>query len=197
MRTIRYDVPMVRQHKSPVCWLACATMILQYKRGITLEATQLGQYSGDFRFQSVPREAHAMSGDQEVAELRRLGFTVTRSAALAPNLARVPSMAMAGPNRDRTGVPTTGPSEELIHWILANHGPFILRHNAGAFWYGPGRSFTSGIGHSVVITGINPVRDIVYFNNPWGQIDVPTSVSSVVGAMNRWERGGQVSIAWL
>jgi len=196
MNTIRHNVRMVRQRTSPICWLACATMIIQYKRGFTPDSTYLGQNGGDFRFQSVPREPHADSGAQEISELQRLGFNVTTSAIAARNLAQFPTM---GPNRaGRTAIPPGGPSEELVHWILETHGPFILRHNAGAFSYGPNRApVTSGLGHSVVVTGINPSRNMVYFNNPWGDRDVPTSVSSIVGAMQRWERRGGRSIAWL
>lgn len=88
----------------------------------------------------------------QYAWLRRLGFTVTNSR----NIRGHRSLTMAAPR----GIPTlpAGPSEELIHWLLVNQGPFILN---------------------------------------WGDRNVQTTASSMVGAISRWEASGGQSIAFL
>jgi hypothetical protein len=153
---------MVSQQFSPVCWLACAVMIIQFKRGYTPSGDDINWRGIDFRTQAVTVDDQAATGVAQLAWLRRLGFVVMRCSA---------------------------PSEAEIESLLVNHGPFLLNHNAGAFWYGPTRATpTSGSGHAVVVTGIDTNSHTVYFNNPWGEKDVPTTVSSIVGAMQRWQR---------
>lgn len=165
---------MVNQQYSPICWLACAAMVIQFKWGYTPSAPDLGMRGPDFREpQTVPGEAP--TGNEQDAWLRRLGFSLMRM---------------------RT------PGEAAIESVLVNHGPFILRHNVGAFWYGPTRAPASGEmlgqGHAVVVTGIDTNSHTVYFNNPWGDRDVPTTASSIVGAIARWERNpADSSIAYL
>jgi Papain-like cysteine protease AvrRpt2 len=87
--------------------------------------------------------------------------------------------------------------------LLQDNGPFILIHRAGAFSYGPelpappapagGRAPL----HAVVITGIDTERHRVTFNNPWGQRDVATTSSSVVGAIRRLEAEDKAPFAYL
>jgi hypothetical protein len=158
----RYDVLMVSQQFSPVCWLACAVMIIQFKRGYTPSGADINWRGQDFRTPGLTQDDQAASGTEQIAWLRRLGFAVTRVAT---------------------------PSEAQIQSLLVNHGPFLLNHNAGAFWYGPTRSTpTTGVGHSVVVTGVDTSSHTVYFNNPWGEKDVPTTTASIVGAMQRWQK---------
>ena len=50
MASVKYDVDMVSQQFSPVCWLACAAMLIQFKRRFTPSAEDLGMAAGaDFR----------------------------------------------------------------------------------------------------------------------------------------------------
>jgi len=167
---IRHSVPMVRQGHSPVCWLACATMLYQYKRGQTPTARTMGMGGVDFRRgvanrQSMPSDAP--TGAQQHAWLRRLGFRVVRSSELVEQ--------------------TTTPSHELIYNLLERHGPFVLNHNCGAFWYGQGVPVPTTGGHSVLVTGMDTEAGGCWFNNPWGTANVMTTTDSLVGAINRWE----------
>ena len=193
MARIQYDVDMVGQQYSPVCWLACAAMVMQYKRRVTPSAEMLGQLADDFRTPglTVPGE-HATASEKWQA-LRRMGFVVTRSSNI-----RDPRMLGMAPPRPGTPVlRSSTPSEELVHWLLANHGPFVLNHMCGSFWYGPNWTMPITGEHSVVITGIDTGTHTVYFNNPWGDRNVPTTTPSIVGAITRYEAAGQPPFAYL
>jgi len=158
-----YNVLMVRQGQNPVCWLACATMLVQFKRNMTPTSEYMGIADADFRGPvSVPSY-----GAEEWSRLRNLGFVNARWAQL--------------------GLSSQTPSPQTILEMLQRHGPFILHHHCGSFWYGPGIPVPRTGGHSVLVVGIDTDRGDVYFHNPWGQTNVPTTASSIVGAINRWE----------
>jgi hypothetical protein len=169
MARVKYDVDMVRQQYSPVCWLACAAMLVQFKRGQTPSSEALGIAGIDFRHQglTVPREE--MGSQPWDDHLRALGFTVARCAGVDG--------------------PSAVASEELIYWVLQQHGPFILSHYCGSFWYGAGIPVPSSGLHSVLVTGIDTDKGGCWFNNPWGRTDIPTTTASLVGAMRRYEAG--------
>ena len=195
MSSIHHNVAMVGQQFSPVCLVACAAMVIQYKRGYTPTAEALGLRGPDFRTPGLTVRREANTEEEQSAWLRRLGFVLARSTQI-----RDPRTVSMAPSRSGHGVlRSSGPSEELIEWLLRTHGPFILNHNSGAFSYGPRWTALTppGTGHAVVITGIETNRHRVYFNNPWGDRDVPTTASSIVGAIERWERAGFSSIAYL
>ncbi|MGH9794180.1 MAG: papain-like cysteine protease family protein [Candidatus Acidiferrales bacterium] len=190
MSVIRYHVPVgVPQSTSPICWLACAVMIMQYKRGSThLTMAELGIVGDgvDYRISSVASPA-TYSLDQG-AFLRQWGFTLAR---LQP--------------RPRGCAPS---DEAYVQSLLREHGPLILNHYEGSFWYGANRvNLPKGVpknppgtppqGHSVVITGWDSTLRRVYFNNPWGDTDVPTTESSIMNAIRRWETPYRFSLAYL
>ncbi len=202
MPRVRHNVLMVSQQFSPVCWLACATMIMQYKRNMTPDASQLGITRDDFREPGYTIESETANNEETYAYLRRLSFTVTNSERVQRS---VPSPGAIVPDRPTMAPPplrdtrlAMSPGERLIHWLLVNKGPFILNHHCGAFSYGPGGTPRSGA-HAVVITGLDttPPRSRVYFNNPWGTKDVTTTTTSIAAAWQRWERAGGLSFAYL
>ncbi|MEZ5344302.1 MAG: papain-like cysteine protease family protein [Pyrinomonadaceae bacterium] len=168
MPRVKYNVEMVSQQYSPTCWLACAAMLIQFKRHFTPSAEQLGITNDtDFRARLTSPDY----GWECMNRLRRLGFTNARSSELPVN--------------------HRSPSKDMIYELLTLKGPFILHHRCGAFWYGPGRTVpTSDNSHAVLIVGIDTERDgpCVWFNNPWGQTDVMTTSSSIVNAISNWER---------
>jgi hypothetical protein len=198
MARTHYDVPLVSQQFSPVCWLACAVMVLQFKHRYTPSVEFLGQ-NADFRIEGLTVEDDHRGYENQCGQLRRMGFIVVRSTNL-----RDPSMRAMAPPRSRQPIRRPlGPSEALVLSLLQDNGPFILIHRAGAFSYGPelppppapagGRAPL----HAVVITGIDTERHRVTFNNPWGQRDVATTSSSVVGAIRRLEAEDKAPFAYL
>jgi hypothetical protein len=189
MARFRYHVPMVYQSTSPVCWLACAVMIMQFRRGVTPSTlASLGiREDWDFRASSIPNPNR--NNDHYHERLRHLGFTL---AKLQP--------------RPRGCAPS---DEEYVHWLLRERGPLILNHRVGSFWYGATRvpvlpkgtpkdppGMPRG-GHAVVITGYDTDLQRIYFNNPWGDVDVPTTESSILGAIRQWEGLGYYPLAYL
>ena len=172
--TIRFNVPMIQQQFSPVCWLASAAMVLQYKGRISPATEDLRQQGPDFRTPGLTVSSQYPTGAGQQSELRRLGFVGARSFSC---------------------------TEEGLYQILRQHGPVILMHHVGMFTYGPGAPIPAnarGSGHAVVITGLDANRHAIFFNNPWGQKDVPTTLGSICGAIERWERNpADIAIWWL
>src|SRR5262245_59776792 len=141
MPTMRYNVDMVSQQFSPVCWLACAAMLIQFKRRMTPTAAALGITGGmDFR---EPRTVPSY-GAAEWDHLLRLGMINARSSELDVF--------------DRTI------SQNMIYRQLQQHGPFILHHYCGSFWYGPGVNVPTKGGHAVLVVGTDTDLGCVWFN---------------------------------
>lgn len=187
----RYNVLMVSQQYSPVCLIACTAMIIQFKRGYTPSITDLGLQGPDFR-QPWTVEEEAANIPEQMARLRRLGFSLSRfPQAAAPAERAVPAAPTMLPRPAHRPPDLLAQGETAIESLLVHHGPFILIHNVGAFWYGPTRQAaageSSGGPHAVVITGIDTRSHTVYFNNPWGDRDVPTTLQSILNAVRRWE----------
>ncbi len=197
MAVIRHVVPMVAQGGSPVCWAACAMMLMQYKHHRSLNQNEL-DIGGDLRNSSV-----AHPGNQ-YAILQRWGFESKRSSNVTLHLGsearrarRFARRSVASPSSmDRLPIGYRPPpqlrqtSSEILIAMLEYWGPVILNHNCGAFSYGPGVNTPTAGAHSVLITGVDTNRGVFFFNNPWRQTDVMTSIRSIQGAILRWEANG-------
>jgi hypothetical protein len=207
MSTVRYHVALVSQQFTPVCWLACAVMVIQFKRGYTPSAESLG-IQDDFRFPSYTASGPLPATDgEQMAYFRRLGFTPCRSANV-PHQRTTSTLEFSErrmaprPMLVRVTEPSQ-PSEEVILYLLRNHGPFILNHYPRSFSYGPGvvvpapRPGEPRTSHSVVVTGIDTTRHTVYFNNPWGQTDVAATTQAIVGAIRRHETENRIPFIYL
>ena len=76
------------------------------------------------------------------------------------------------------------PAADYVENLLRNHGPFMLTHIVGTFSYGAQwGAVTPGGSHAVVITGIDTAADRITFNNPWGDVNQPTSINSILSSM--------------
>lgn len=185
MSRIRYAVPMVLQQTSPVCWLTCAMMLLQRHRRRSLSTNEINYVNDDPRLASV---GNVGTQSMITNTLQHWGFRVRRIRQV-----HVPLMNFSEPGRN-TYEPQAmlwGSNDKLVEVnimfaMLRNFGPFILFHRCGTFSYGPGRGSPTGY-HAVLITGIDLDRKVCYFNNPWGDVNVPTSLDSIVGAIRDWE----------
>ena len=199
MPQIRFDVPMIEQGSTSLCWLACATMIISYKYRNQMAGVHI-QHDIGSRIRDLPTDR--FSAEFSIRTLSRLGFSTRKTNILSP-IGR-------SANRNQTTSRTWVQQGELyLYEVLNDHGPFILLHDLGAFSYGPDwPGEYRGVGHAVVIVGINTARHTGYFNNPWGNPTragetgnepdyVATSSRSILGAIRRWEARGNRSLCLL
>lgn len=167
---IRYYVPPVEQGSNPVCWVACAAMIKNYRGQST--QTLIGDLleGYDPSNSSIPNPSQNGS---LYPTLESWGF-----GHLMPN---------------------GFPSEYYLKTILSNRGPVILFHYVNGFNYGP-RGFGSSstqASHAVVITGIDTVKNKTYFSNPWGNNDVEADTMMILRAMDKYAKSGRQPLSYL
>ena len=158
---MKYNVPLLTQTVSPICYVVCAAMIQKYwqeKAGNTFNTPHL---TGGFDPVNSCIAAATIQG-LYTQRLERAGFAL-----------------ISKPNQpfDKSGLVKK----------LQQCGPLLLNHFVANFNYGAGRGGkqppnAAGI-HAVVITGI--VGDSAYFNNPWGDKDVDIPVSDLVASVDQ------------
>ena len=155
-----YDVPLVMQQSSPICWIACATMISSWKSGQT---QGIGAMTGGYdpNSASIPNVSTTMI---EEGRLRRLGFTLERSES--PSAEYIERLLNRGP------------------FILLHFMAGFPYHFGRAFTIPPGAT------HAIVITGIDTAgfegKGRCWFNNPWGTKNSSCYIEDVVTAMKKW-----------
>ena len=98
MATITHDVPMVRQYQNPICWVACAAMILSYKSRTSVTVRSLIGYDPGNSCIMNPATSWAVMYQM----LEEWGITSTG--------------------------PQMCPAVRYIQDMLEHHGPFILTH---------------------------------------------------------------------
>ena len=96
---LRYSVPMVAQGPNPICWVACAAMILSYKRQ---RSVTVGEINNGFDPSNSSIANPATSWPVFYTLLDDLGFKSTG--------------------------PYISPSEDFLLNLLRFEGPFILTH---------------------------------------------------------------------
>lgn len=198
MSRIRYIVPMVRQETSPVCWLACAIMLMQRNNRSSVSENAFNYLYGDPRMGSM-LNVNSQTTIQNT--LLGLGFRVRRLSQVHVNT----DFTFNEPGRNTTepdymywSSRERNMEARVIYAILSNFGPFILFHRCGRFWYGRNHNEQVTGRHAVLITGIDLDSKTCWFNNPWGEINVPTSLRSIIGAIHDWESNpSSPSVAYL
>jgi len=174
MARIVYNVPMVRQGISPICWVACAAMILSFKGKMSISIGSINGGSGPSNScVSNPVDLYdiieASCNDRWVtfySLLIELGFT------------------SEGPN---------SPSIGYIERILRHHSPFILTHYTQTLAPTVSSPNTT---HAVVITGIDTNTRICFFNNPWGTRQ-QTNVNAILADIVRLKQHGIQPVAYI
>ena len=157
-----YDVPLVIQKSSPICWIACATMISSWKSG---QSQGLGAMTGGYEpnSASIPNVSSTLVAE---ARLRRLGFTLERSEA--PSSQYIERLLDRGPFI-------------LLHFVAG-----FPYHFGRAFVLPPNST------HAIVITGIDTAgfdgKGRCWFNNPWGTRNTSCYTGDVIAAMAKWPR---------
>jgi len=171
-----YHIVMQSQQYSPVCAIASATMIIQFKHRVTPSWAMLGVPGDDYRLPNYTVDNPFPTETAQENWLRSVGFTLAR-----------------------TGIKISTPLSEcatIIEKLLIHHGPFIFLHYYRSIPYGPNYQVQKqNSAHAVVINGI--AGHTIYFCNPWGNLNVPVSLRTFVGAIARWEKFGWMSVAYL
>ncbi len=149
MGLILYQVPMVEQGDNPICWVACAAMILSYKRSASVTIASL--IGTDPSFASVDDPARSWAETQ----------TYLNSWSIACE------------------TQTSSPTSDYIEQRLESFGPLIFCHSSEGFPYDsrfPAYA-CSGLlppdaSHAIVLTGINTDDNTIAFKNPWGDVGI-------------------------
>ncbi|HEY2867033.1 MAG TPA: papain-like cysteine protease family protein [Pyrinomonadaceae bacterium] len=158
---MRYDVPLLTQSVSPICFVVCAAMVQKYWQqtaGSSFDTTDITG-GADPNNSCVP--GAAVQG-LYTERLQRAGF------AMIPR-------------------PAQPFNKQNIDSLLRQSGPLLLNHFVANFNYGAARggkqpANAQGI-HCVVVAGI--VGDNAYFNNPWGDKDVQIPASDLVASIDQ------------
>jgi len=158
---MRYNVPLLSQTVSPICFVVCAAMVQKYWQQTAGNPFNTSDLTGGFDPVNSCIAAASVQG-LYTQRLERAGFALIRK-----------------PTRrfDRLGVDTQ----------LQRFGPLVLNHFVANFNYGAGRGGKQPAGaagiHAVVITGI--AGDRAFFNNPWGDKDVEIPVSDLLASIDQ------------
>lgn len=158
---MRYNVPLLTQSFSPICYVVSAAMVQKYWQqtvGGTFDTTDLT--GGDDPNNSCIPPAAVQGLYTE--RLRWAGFEM------------IPK-------------PTNKFKKTDIDQLLTKNGPLVLNHFVANFNYGTGRggkqaANADGI-HAVVIAGISGEK--AYFNNPWGDKDVEIPVNDLLASIDQ------------
>ncbi len=161
---IIYNVPLIRQGHNPICWVACAAMILSFKKHRPIS---IGDINNGFDPSNSSMSNPALTMSSFYRQLADLGFKV-----MGPHIS---------------------PGVDFIPTQLADHGPFMLTHYTKTL-----APAVQGLGtHAVVITGVDMEKDKVFFNNPWGHKNDSTSVSTIMGSLERLWAQNVKSVAYI
>ncbi|MEP6849598.1 MAG: papain-like cysteine protease family protein [Acidobacteriota bacterium] len=158
---MKYDVPLLTQGESPICYVVCAAMVQAYWQRTAGSDFDTPYLTGgaDPTNSCIPG-AHVQGLYNK--RLQRAGFTLIAK-------------------------PPTRFNKNNIDNLLSQNGPLVLNHFMANFNYGPLRggkqpATADGI-HCVVIVGI--VGDTAYINNPWGDKDVQIPASDLVASIDQ------------
>lgn len=158
---MKYNVPLLDQGVSPICYVVCAAMIQKYWQQTA---------GGDF---NTP---HLTGGDDP-----------TNSCIPAATVQGLYAERLERAGFTLIPKPTQPFDKQAIISLLSQHGPLEFNHFVANFNYGAKRggkraANARGI-HAVVITGI--VGDKAYFNNPWGDKDVDIPVADLLASIDQ------------
>ena len=158
---MRYDVPLLNQSVSPICYVVCAAMIQKYMQQSAGHSFNTSQLTGGFDPVQSCIAAAAVPGFYK-QRLERAGFALIQR----------PGKAL-----DR----------QRLHLLLVQKGPLICNHFVANFNYGKKRGGKQPAGapgiHAIVITGLS--GDQATFNNPWGDKDVPIPLADLLASIHQ------------
>lgn len=158
---MKYDVPLLTQSVSPICFVVCAAMVQAYWQGTAGSDFNTPLLTGGYDPNNSCIPPAAVQG-LYTQRLERAGFTL------------IPK--------------PTSPFDRLgLVGLLGQYGPLVLNHFVANFNYGARRggkqsATATGI-HCVVVTGV--VGERAYFNNPWGDKDVEVPAADLLASIDQ------------
>ena len=168
---VSYDVDVVRQEMSPICWVASCAMVKGYGTGVDVG---IDAFLGADPTTSSLNPANQWG--QCTTKMEEWGFTVVAVQDVAP------SGLMTG---------------ESLGGALQRSGPAVLLHHCDGFPYGNEYApVPPDSGHAVVITGIDTDQNTAWFNNPWGDKDRPCPLDVLLQIVNRDQVEGKSLGFW-
>ena len=158
---MRYNVPLLLQDVSPICYVVCAAMVQAYWQRTSGSDFDTSLLTGGYDPTNSCIPGARVQG-LYTQRLERAGF------AMVPR-------------------PPSPFNKENINNLLGLDGPLLFNHFVANFNYGLARggkqpATATGI-HCVVITGIE--GDNAFFNNPWGDKDVQIPASDLVASIDQ------------
>ena len=158
---MKYNVPMLRQSVSPICYVVCAAMIQKYWQNTAGNSFNTPHLTGGFDPVNSCIAAASAQGLYK-QRLERAGFALISK-------------------------PSSPFNKPQVEQMLSQNGPLLFNHFVANFNYGAKRggkqpANASGI-HAVVITGI--MGDRAFFNNPWGDKDVAIPVRDLLASIDQ------------
>lgn len=158
---MKYDVPLLNQGVSPICYVVCAAMVQKYWQNTAGSDFNTSDLTGGFD-----------PGNSCIPPARVQGLYTQRLERAGFTLIAKPAQPF-----DKQG----------ILRLLSQFGPLVLNHFVANFNYGVSRggkqpANADGI-HAVVIAGI--VGERAFFNNPWGDKDVEIPVSDLLASIDQ------------
>ncbi len=158
---MKYNVPLLTQSVSPICYVVCAAMIQKYWQQTAGSTFNTPLLTGGADPVNSCIAAASVPG-LYTQRLERAGFALI-------------------------GKPPQRFNKSGVDSLLQQKGPLLLNHFVANFNYGRGRggkqpADADGI-HAIVITGIS--GDNAFFNNPWGDKDVIIPVSDLLASIDQ------------
>ncbi len=158
---MRYDVPLLTQSFSPICYVVCAAMVQKYWQ--------------------------ATAGNSFDTPLLTGGYDPTNSCIAGARVQGLYTQRLKRAGFQLIERPDSPFNAQDLNLKLRQLGPLLLNHFVANFNYGVGRggkqpSNAQGI-HAVVITGIDGNR--AFFNNPWGDKDVEIPLADLMSSIDQ------------
>lgn len=169
---MRYNVPLLNQSVSPICYVVAAAMIQKYWQ----------QTAGsDF-------DTTLLTGGASPLNSCIPGASTNAAAEMGLEEAGFLLLSKPGSTLRNTN----------INKLLMDNGPLLLVHLVANFNYGPkwgGKKPANAPGaHAVVITGLEGNR--AYVNNPWGDKDMMVPVRDLLASITQAYNAGYRALGY-
>jgi hypothetical protein len=170
---ILYDVPMVPQGDSPICWVACVAMIVSWQTGTP---HSVAEYTGG----AEPSTACISEIPDWENRLTEYGFTLDGMNMTLTSDFIWNTLVTHGPilvTVDGANFPFSGTGNPVCQNMPADSG--------GSTW------------HSMVIEGVDTDQNVAMIQNPWGNLLPPIDIGTLVSCMQEIADAGAPSASYI